>query len=107
MRQNVPNATILLCRKGLTSNTAKTLPRWFRKGSSTNSSMSIYSTRHGRQHWRHWPKIDADLDKPTIGSIAQFAPTLGALFILQANHTMMHAGQFSVEVPQADKPVLF
>jgi hypothetical protein len=39
---------------------------------------------------------DADLDKPTPGDMAKWAPTVAALLILTANHTMMHAGQFTV-----------
>lgn len=50
---------------------------------------------------------ESDLDKPTTGPIASFAPTLGALLILHANHTMMHAGQFTVVRRKLDKPVLF
>src|SRR5437868_5242355 len=41
------------------------------------------------------PMTDAEFDKPTTGPMAQFAPTLGALLQLQANHTLMHAGQFT------------
>ncbi len=50
---------------------------------------------------------DADLDKPTDGPMAQWAPTLGALLVLNANHTMMHAGQFTVVRRKLGKPVLF
>jgi uncharacterized damage-inducible protein DinB len=50
---------------------------------------------------------DSDLDKPTAGSMAKFAPRLGDLFQLLANHTMMHAGQFSVVRRKLGKPVLF
>jgi hypothetical protein len=50
---------------------------------------------------------DADLDRPTEGNMAKFAPTLGALLLLTANHTMMHAGQFSVVRRKLGKPVLF
>lgn len=50
---------------------------------------------------------DADLDRPTEGQMAQFAPTHAALLILVANHTMMHAGQFSVVRRKLGKPVLF
>ena len=50
---------------------------------------------------------DADLDRPTEGQMAQFAPKLGDLLILVANHTMMHAGQFSVVRRKLGKPVLF
>ena len=49
---------------------------------------------------------DADLDKPTTGQMAQFAPTLGHLFIAASNHTLMHAGQFTVVRRKLGKPVL-
>ena len=35
------------------------------------------------------------------------APTLGALLLLQSNHTLMHAGQFTVVRRKLGKPVLF
>jgi uncharacterized damage-inducible protein DinB len=50
---------------------------------------------------------DADLGKPTQGQMAPFAPTLAAFFILVANHTLMHAGQFTVVRRKLGKPVLF
>ncbi len=50
---------------------------------------------------------DADLDRPTSGRMAPFAPTLGHLLLLQANHTLMHAGQFTVVRRKLGKPVLF
>ena len=50
---------------------------------------------------------DADLDKPTQGNMAQFAPRLGDLFILMSNHILMHAGQFTVVRRKLGKPVLF
>jgi uncharacterized damage-inducible protein DinB len=50
---------------------------------------------------------EADLDKPTPGEIGKFAPTYGALFLLDANHTLMHAGQFTVVRRKLGKPVLF
>jgi hypothetical protein len=50
---------------------------------------------------------DADLDRPTSGNFAKFAPTLGALFLLVSNHTLMHAGQFTVVRRKLGKPVLF
>ncbi|WZO95927.1 DinB family protein [Isosphaeraceae bacterium EP7] len=50
---------------------------------------------------------DADLDRPTEGPMAAFAPTLGHVFLATANHTMMHAGQFSVIRRVLGKPVLF
>lgn len=50
---------------------------------------------------------DADLDKATTGNMKDFAPTLGAFFILLANHTMMHAGQFTAVRRKLGKPVVF
>jgi hypothetical protein len=50
---------------------------------------------------------DADLDRPTQGGMAQHAPTLGAVFLLVSNHSLMHAGQFSVVRRKLGKPVLF
>ena len=50
---------------------------------------------------------DADLDRPVVGSMKKFAPRLGDLFLLVANHTLMHAGQFTVTRRKLGKPVLF
>lgn len=50
---------------------------------------------------------DADLDKPVTNSMAKVAPTLGALLILTANHTLMHGGQFTVARRALGKPVVF
>jgi uncharacterized damage-inducible protein DinB len=50
---------------------------------------------------------DADLDRPTEGKMAQFAPTHGNLLLLMANHTTMHSGQFTVLRRKLGKPVLF
>lgn len=50
---------------------------------------------------------DADFDKKTMGSMAKYAPTLGALLILTANHTLMHGGQFTVVRRALNKPVVF
>mgnify|MGYP002624252069 CR=1 FL=1 len=50
---------------------------------------------------------EADLDRPTTGALAPFAPTLGAMLILVSNHTLMHGGQFTVVRRQLGKPVLF
>jgi hypothetical protein len=50
---------------------------------------------------------DTDLDRPTTGNMAKFAPTLGALLLLNANHTMMHVGQFTAVRRKLGKPVLF
>ena len=48
---------------------------------------------------------DADLDKPTQGRMAAFAPTLRAILVLLANHPMMHLGQFAVVRRKLGKPV--
>jgi len=50
---------------------------------------------------------DADLDKPTEGSMKPFAPTLGAVIILISNHTLMHLGQVTCVRRKLGKPVLF
>lgn len=50
---------------------------------------------------------DADLDRPTKGDMAKFAPTLGALLLLVSNHDLMHAGQFTVVRRKLGKPVIF
>jgi hypothetical protein len=50
---------------------------------------------------------DQDLDRPTVGEMAAFAPTLGDLLLAVASHTLMHAGQFTVVRRKLGKPVLF
>jgi hypothetical protein len=50
---------------------------------------------------------DADLDKPTVGPMAKFAPSWGAMLILVSNHTLMHAGQFTAVRRKLGKPILF
>ena len=50
---------------------------------------------------------ESDLDKPTSGPMAPFAPTLGALILLVSNHTLMHAGQFTAVRRKLSKPVIF
>jgi hypothetical protein len=50
---------------------------------------------------------DADLDRPVTGDFAQYAPTLGHLFLMVSDHTLMHAGQFTVIRRLLGKPVLF
>ena len=49
---------------------------------------------------------DADLDKPVGGPMKDFAPTNGAMFLLVANHVMMHAAQFIVLRRKLGKPIL-
>jgi hypothetical protein len=50
---------------------------------------------------------ETDLDKASVGQMAKFAPTLADMLLLQANHTMMHAGQFTVVRRKLGKPILF
>ena len=50
---------------------------------------------------------DADLDRASTGRMAKFAPKLVDLFLLVSNHTLMHAGQFTVVRRKLGKPVLF
>jgi hypothetical protein len=50
---------------------------------------------------------DGDLDKATTGSMAKFAPNAGAMLLLVSNHTLMHAGQFTVVRRKLGKPVVF
>jgi hypothetical protein len=50
---------------------------------------------------------DADLDRPTTGDMAKFAPTLAAFLMLVSNHTLMHVGQFTAVRRKLGKPVLF
>ncbi|MBY0524693.1 MAG: DinB family protein [Gemmataceae bacterium] len=50
---------------------------------------------------------DSELDKPNTGPLAAFAPKIGDLFVLLANHSLMHMGQFSVVRRKLGKPVLF
>jgi uncharacterized damage-inducible protein DinB len=50
---------------------------------------------------------DADLGRKSTGRMAQFAPRLADLLLLVSNHTLMHAGQFTVVRRKLGKPVLF
>jgi hypothetical protein len=49
---------------------------------------------------------ESDLDRPIEGPLASLARTLGALILLESDHTLMHAGQFSVVRRKLGKPVL-
>jgi hypothetical protein len=49
---------------------------------------------------------DADLDKPHTGPMAKLIPTVGSIFLLAANHELMHAGQFAVVRRKLGKPIL-
>jgi uncharacterized damage-inducible protein DinB len=50
---------------------------------------------------------DAELDTPTEGPMASFAPTRGAMFVVMATHPTMHMGQFSVLRRKLGKPLIF
>jgi hypothetical protein len=50
---------------------------------------------------------EAELDRPAIGRMAQFAPRLGDVLLLVSNHTLMHAGQFTVVRRKLGKRILF
>lgn len=50
---------------------------------------------------------DAELDAANPGKYASMSPTMGKMFILVANHTLMHAGQITVIRRKLEKPVLF
>ena len=50
---------------------------------------------------------DAELDRPTEGPMKDFAPNLGAMFLLMADHSNMHVGQFSVLRRSLGKPHAF
>lgn len=47
---------------------------------------------------------EADLDQPTTGRAASFAPTVGALLALTGGHVLMHVGQVSVIRRKLGKP---
>jgi hypothetical protein len=49
---------------------------------------------------------DEDLDRPSSEGMRPFAPTIGSVFQLASDHTLMHAGQFSVIRRKLGKPVL-
>jgi uncharacterized damage-inducible protein DinB len=49
---------------------------------------------------------EGDLEKATVGRMADFAPTLAHLWVLVANHPMMHIGQFVVMRRKLGKPVI-
>ncbi len=49
---------------------------------------------------------EANLEKKTEGRMADFAPTLAHVWVLVANHPMMHIGQFVVMRRKLGKPVV-
>ena len=50
---------------------------------------------------------DADLDKPSSEKMRWAGPTLAHVLMFAAQHTMQHAGQFTVIRRKLGKPVLF
>lgn len=48
-----------------------------------------------------------DLNQPTPGRMADFAPTVGHLVLMTIGHVMMHVGQFQVIRRKLGKPLLF
>ena len=50
---------------------------------------------------------ETDLDKPASGDVAKIAPTLGALLLLAASHSVLHIGQFSAVRRKLGKPIVF
>jgi hypothetical protein len=49
----------------------------------------------------------ADLERGTVGEVSNYAAKMMNLFLLLSEHTLMHAGQFSVVRRKLGKPVLF
>ena len=49
---------------------------------------------------------DADLGRPSCEAMQWAGPTLAHVFLFDANHTLMHAGQFSVIRRKLGKPIL-
>ena len=49
---------------------------------------------------------DDDLDKPTSEKFRSYAPNLANLYIMASDHTLWHAGQFSVIRRKLGKKVL-
>ena len=50
---------------------------------------------------------DADLDRPSSEKMRWAGPTLAHVLLFVANHTIQHAGQFTVIRRKLGKPVLF
>ena len=48
-----------------------------------------------------------DLNRPTTGPFADFAPTVGHLILMAASHIMMHVGQLQVIRRKLGQPLLF
>ena len=48
-----------------------------------------------------------NLNQPTPGRIAEYAPTLGHVVLMIASHIMMHVGQMQVIRRKLGKPLLF
>ena len=50
---------------------------------------------------------DADLTKPAPEAVRSYAPTVADVFLLQATHWMMHAGQWAVTRRKLGRPAMF
>jgi hypothetical protein len=48
-----------------------------------------------------------DLNRPTPGRMADYAPTVGHLLLMTASHVTMHVGQLQVIRRKLGKPLLF
>jgi DinB superfamily len=57
----------------------------------------------------HWVSklTPEDLNRPTPGRVAEFAPTAGHIALMLASHVMMHVGQMQVIRRRLGKPLLF
>ncbi len=69
--------------------------------------LSIFNEVRGSTIANVGKLTDADLDRPTQGRFTEFAPKLGNMLLMVVNHTLMHAGQFSVVRRKLGKPVIF
>ena len=107
--KQVPVLPTLSCRQVLRSSMTKLQRlRNLPGASGPKPSTLICSTRFGRRPWR--VRLDCQMQiwtgQPPATS-AQFAPTIGPLLVMAANHTMMHAGQFTVVRRKLGEPILF
>lgn len=62
------------------------------------------SRANGRKQLEHFD--EANFSKATEGRLASIAPSILALWVLIANHPMMHVGQFVVMRRKLGKPVV-
>jgi hypothetical protein len=92
------------------------MEQYDKKGASDDSPMHFLSKQQYLEMFKDVRELtkaaaaklsDVDLDRTTKGDMGKFAPSLGALLLLVSNHTLMHAGQFTVVRRKLGKPVLF